>query len=97
MSTLPAITRSRAQDLSSTAHTKIDKVLERLRFVAVRCLEGDRRPDDMLALPGVAKLPATQVEEVLFTLIDELVRQTESLRQSYSKSLVRVRWEVLEC
>lgn len=83
---LSALTRLRASDLTPDLHSKIDKSLERLRYSVARCIEGERKPDEMIGKAGV--LP-NDLDRLLFGLLDALVVHVDSLRQKFSKSSVR--------
>lgn len=84
---LSTLTRLRASDLPLELYSKIDRALERLRYSVARCIEGERKPDEVIGKSGVV---LSDVDRLLLGLLDSLVVHVDSLRQKFSKSSVRL-------
>lgn len=85
---LSSITRLRSQESEVDLAAKLDKAVERLRYSAVRVLEGDKRTDELMTKSGAIKVDSTDIEAALLTLLNSLSLHVESLRENSLKTLV---------
>ena len=89
VTTIPILSKRRSQDLAPESHTKIDKVLERLRYVATRQLKGGRRLDQLITNVGDTKPALSEVDAGLLALLKALAAHVGVLNKCFSGSAVR--------
>ena len=81
---LLSVLRARPASVSAETHKKVDKVLERLRYVAVRRVRSDRRLDQLVTPKGLVKAaPANDVDAGLLKLLDALAAHAEAVVGGY--------------
>lgn len=77
-SILPVLTRLRSSSFGQNANQKIDKIVERLRYVTIRRAKGSNRLDQLMTAAGSEKRALSEVDGLLLSLLDVVVCHVES-------------------
>ncbi|GAA5956273.1 hypothetical protein JCM8115_001674 [Rhodotorula mucilaginosa] len=96
-SILPALTRLRCPDpasghveLSTDSTTRLDKTLDRLRYVLVKRIKGAKRMDQLVTQSGNAAPNLSEIDSVGRTLLDRLMAHVERVLGSVPAGKARI-------